>query len=82
MRVESLTSQADGTVSAVIVGTDGDRVRVNFSVTRHAGITVANPDVPIFDRSALDAAGVRAVVAAVVAFHRVASQSSASQPDG
>lgn len=74
MRVESLTSQLDGTIAAVIVMADGDRIEVGFSTAQQGGITVANPDAPIFEREDLDAASVRRVIAAVIAFDAVATR--------
>ena len=73
MRIESLTSRPEGTIAAVIVMANGDRIEVNFSTTQRGGITVANPDAPIFDREDLDAAAVRSVTAAVIAFGAVAT---------
>lgn len=73
MRVESLTSRPDGAIAAVVVMGNGDRIEVNFSTAQRGGITVANPDAPIFDREDLDAAAVRAVTAAVIAFGAVAT---------
>ena len=74
MRVESLTSRPEGTIAAVILMANGDRVEVNFSTVQRGGITVANPDAPIFDREDLDAASTRAVIAAVIAFGAVATR--------
>lgn len=74
MRVESLTSGPEGTIAAVILMANGDRVEVNFSTVQQGGITVANPDAPIFDREYLDAASVRAIIRAVIAFGAVATR--------
>ncbi|KRA39098.1 MULTISPECIES: hypothetical protein [unclassified Nocardioides] len=74
MRVESLTSLPDGTIAAVIVTANGVRIEVGFSTAQQGGITVANPDSPIFEREDLDAASVRELIAAVIAFDRVATR--------
>lgn len=76
MKIERLTSRPDGTIAATIVMTAGDHVEANFALAQRGGITVANPDKAIFERDELDAASVRAVVAAVVAFGAVAAHSS------
>jgi hypothetical protein len=61
-------------IAAAIVMANGDRLEVTFSTAQRGGITVANPDTPIFDREDLDAASVRAVTAAVIAFDAVATR--------
>jgi hypothetical protein len=71
MKIERLTSRPDGTIAAVIVMASGEEVEVNFSTAQRGGITVASPDRPIFDREDLDAADVRAVIAAILAFDAV-----------
>lgn len=75
MKIERLTSRPDGTVSAAMLMAGGDQVEVIFTTAQRGGITVASPDQPIFEQEELDAASVRAVVAAVLAFHSVAAHS-------
>lgn len=75
MRIESLASQSDGSIVAVIVMANGDQMKVNFCTARQGGITVANPDQPIFEGEDLDVFAVRAIIGAVLAFHAVAAHS-------
>ena len=75
MRIERLTSRPDGAVAATITMASGERVDVLFTTVELGGVTVASPDRPIFEQEELDAADVRAVIAAVVAFHSVAARS-------
>ena len=76
MKIERLTSRPDGTIVAAMRFATGDDVEVTFTTEDRDGITVANLDQAIFDREELDAAAVRAVIAAVIAFDRVAAYSS------
>lgn len=75
MKIKQLTSRADGTVEAILVRFDGQDVDVRFTTSYAGGVAVANPDKPVFDREPVDAAGVRAIVAAVLAFDLVAANS-------
>ena len=71
MRLESLSRRddEDDVVDAVVALDDGEKVHVTFSVAHVGGISVASPDVPIFDRIGIET--VRAFVTAVVAFDAV-----------
>ena len=80
MKVQRLESRVDGAVAAVMVTAAGEEIRVNFTVLKN-GITMVNPDWQVFDGSDLDAAGVPAIAAAVVAFDAVATYSSGHGPE-
>ena len=75
MRVRSLSSNLDGTVRAVLSTGAGEEIEVVFAVDRSGDIPLASPDTPVFDGAPLTAHGVRQIVAAVVAFDRVAGPS-------
>lgn len=76
MKIERLTSRPDGTVAATLKMASGDQVEVIFMTARRGGVTVASPNEPVFEQEELDAASVRAVVSAVLAFHFVAAHSA------
>jgi hypothetical protein len=75
VRLLNLSSQEGGEVLATVKLTSGQSVRVTFTTSSTDGITVANPDQDIFDQEPMSAAEVRSIIAAVVAFHRVAAHS-------
>jgi hypothetical protein len=75
MKIERLTSLPDGTIAAAMVMASGKKLDVTFTTAHRGGIAVANPDQAIFEREELDAASVRAIIAAVLAFHSVAAYS-------
>ncbi|MBB2923755.1 hypothetical protein [Cellulomonas cellasea] len=79
MKVRKLTSKRDGAILATIRLDSGEILEVVFSTERRDDIVVANPDQALFDREPLDAAGIREIIAAVIAFDRVASRSSDDQ---
>lgn len=82
MKIVSLTSRSHGRIAAIIKTASGVSIEVTFTTSRSGnGITVANPDQPIFEQEEIDAAGVRAVVAAIVAFSYVAVHSSGQDFD-
>lgn len=76
MRIERLTSRPNGTVAAAMLTEAGDEVEVIFTIAKRGGIAVASPDQAILENETLDAESVRAVIAAVLAFDRVAVHSS------
>jgi hypothetical protein len=76
MKIRQLTSRPGGMIAAAIQMDNGEEVEVVFTTERRDDITVANPDQAIFDREALDAASIRAIIAAVIAFGRVAEYSA------
>lgn len=71
MRFVQLRSAPDGTVESILRLASGEETEVTWTIDGSAGIPVAAPDPCVFDREPMDAAGVRAIVAAVIAFSRV-----------
>jgi hypothetical protein len=81
VKIRRLESGSNGTILATLRLDAGEELQVVFTTSQCAGITVANPDQPIFERENLDAASVREVIAAVTAFARVAVHAASDPPD-
>lgn len=75
MRIAELSSRPDGSIGAALRFADGEMVHAIFTVTKAGGMLMANPDKPVFERDELDAATVRRVIAAIIAFDEVAEHS-------
>lgn len=80
MRIFRLESRVDGEILATIVMASGEESQVTFTTDRRNRISLASPDQPIFDREYLDAADIRAIVSAILAFDSVALHSQDLKP--